>query len=174
MKHRGLAAVAILGGLITCLVGSVQGSGPAISFIGTGLISGELLDKSGLAGDSICQADNAANCIDQATFGGFGSALAYTGFDSVFVAVPDRGPFDGRTDVPYRDRFHLLHLSVDIAASFPNIQPVLLDTRFLKAEGHQDLVGLSSAFADRFDPEGVAISATGTFFVSDEYGPGDQ
>ena len=55
-------------------------------------------------------------CIDQATLGGFGSAITYTGFDNVFLAVPDRGPFDGRTDIPYRDRFDFFHLTVNVTA----------------------------------------------------------
>jgi hypothetical protein len=46
-----------------------------------------------------------------------------------------------------------------------------VDTRFLKNEFNQDLVGSSSAFDTRFDPEGVRVSREGTFFVSDEYGP---
>ena len=80
----------------------------------------------------ICQIDDPENCIDQATLGGFGSALTYTGHDNVFLAVPDRGPFDGRTDVPYFDRFHfLLHHGRSGGAPFPNIRTVLLDTRFL-------------------------------------------
>ena len=97
--------------------------------------------------------------------------MAYTGFDGVFVAVPDRGPFDGRTDVPYRDRAHYVHLAVDPTAAFPNIRTTLLDTVFLNANGNADLVGSSADFDARFDPEGAAVSSLGTFFVSDEYGP---
>jgi len=33
------------------------------------------------------------------------------------------------------------------------------------------LVGAAGAFDDRFDPEGIRVSSTGTLFVSDEYGP---
>ena len=89
----------------------------------------------------------------------------------MFLAVPDRGPFDGRTDVPYRDRAHYVHLAVDTGAAFPNIRTTLLDTVFLKARHNQDLVGSASDFDARFDPEGAAFSRTGSFFVSDEYGP---
>jgi hypothetical protein len=107
--------------------------------------------------------------------GGFGSALAYTGFDSVFVAAPDRGPFDGRTDVPYRDRVHYVHLRVNTSAppniNLPNITTTLLDTVFLKGTANLDLVGSSSDFEARFDPEGIAVSGSGSFFISDEYGP---
>ncbi len=41
----------------------------------------------------------------------------------------------GRNDVPYLDRFQFLHITVHPAAAFPNIQTVLLDTRFCRNEG---------------------------------------
>lgn len=170
MKHPWLAALSACV-LVVPFIVSVNAANPGVALIGVGVVPGTALDKSGLAGQTICQSDDNSNCIDQAILGGFGSALTYTGFDNVFVAVPDRGPFDGRTDVPYRDRFNFLHLTVDTTAAFPNIRALLLDTRFLKAEGNQDLVGSSAAFGSRFDPEGVAVSRAGTFFVSDEYGP---
>src|SRR4029453_10093834 len=107
-----------------------------------------------------------------------------TGHDDVFLAVPDRGPFDGRTDTPYLDRFHFLHITVDTSASFPpapsqsNIRVALLAPRFLKSTGNVSFVGDAYAFSTtdpfatlRFDPEGVSVSPDGKFFVSDEYGP---
>jgi len=171
MKHRGPALLSALGVTVLVLVTSLGAANPGVTLIGIGLVPGGALDKSGLDGQSICSFDNAANCIDQATLGGFGSALAYTGFDSVFVAVPDRGPFDGRTDVPYRDRVHYVHFAIDGGAAFPNIRTTLLDTVFLKATGNQDLVGSSADFGARFDPEGASVSGAGSFFISDEYGP---
>ena len=171
MKHRGPALVSAFGLTIFAFVASLGAVDPGVSLIGFGLVPGTDLDKSGLAGRRICQFDNADNCIDQATFGGFGSALAYTGFDGVFMGVPDRGPFDGRTDVPYRDRVHYLHLALDTAAAFPNIRTTLLDTVFLRATGDTDLVGSSADVENRFDPEGAAVSRSGSVFISDEYGP---
>lgn len=157
---------------------TLSASDRGVTLIGMGLVPGDALDRSGLAGQSICQRDDSAVCIDQATFGGFGSALAYTGHDNVFIAAPDRGPFDGRTDVPYLDRVHFLHLALDPAAAFPNIRATLLATRFLTTEGNRPLVGDAYAFdaanlaaSRRFDPEGIAVGADGTFFISDEYGP---
>jgi hypothetical protein len=172
--------LAILAGFIIgafTLVLSAANSG--VTLIGTGFVPGDALDRSGLAGTPICQKEDATVCIDQATFGGFGSGVTYTGFDNVFLATPDRGPFDGRTDVPYKDRFHLLHLTVDTASTtFPNIKTVLLDTRLLRDEWRRNFVGDAYAFDTdhpfntlRFDPEGVAVSPLGNFFVSDEYGP---
>jgi hypothetical protein len=170
----GLTALlsAVLSGL------NISAANPGVTLIGIGFISGTALDKSGLDGLSICQRENSTVCIDQATLGGLGSAVAFTGHDDVFVAVPDRGPFDGRTDVPYLDRFHFLHMTVDMTAPFPNIRTALLDTRFLKGHGGNHFVGDAYAFdADnplatrRFDPEGAAIGNDGSFYVSDEYGP---
>jgi hypothetical protein len=148
-----------------------------ITLIGKGLVPGVALDKSGLPGN-ICQQGMPANCVPQALFGGFGSALAYTGHDNIFLAAPDRGPFDGLTDAPYLDRFHFLKIKTDLDGSFPNIQTSLLDTRLLRNERGQALVGAASAFDEdnqrsalRFDPEGIRLGLLGTFFISDEYGP---
>jgi hypothetical protein len=103
------------------------------------------LDKSGLNGN-ICQAGNPANCVPKALFGGFGSALTYTGHNHVYIAAPDRGPFDGLTDVPYLNRVHFLKITTDLNAPFPNINVALLDTRLLKNERGQALVGAAGAF----------------------------
>ena len=150
---------------------------PGITLIGKGTIPGTALDKSGLTGN-ICQAGVPTNCIPKATLGGLGSALAYTGHDDVFVAAPDRGPFDGLTDVPYLNRVQFLHMKTDVGAAFPNIRTTLLDTRLLKNELGQTLVGATSAFnvnhprlTLRFDPEGLRIGLLGTLLISDEYGP---
>src|SRR5262245_12446701 len=160
MKHGLVAALTAASMCVSVLTLSAADKGVAL--VGTGVVPGHLTDLSGLKGQSICQRDDDAVCIDKATFGGFGSALTFTGFDKVFVAVPDRGPFDGRTDTPYWDRFHYLHLAVDINKPFPNIRTTLLDTRFLRNELSQHFVGNAYAFdtehpraTRRFDPEGV-------------------
>lgn len=141
-----------------------------ITMIGQGLVSGSATDKSGLTG-VICQAGAPANCVSKAIFGGFGSDVTYTGHDDVFIAAPDRGPFDGLTDVPYLDRIHFLHITTEVGAPFPNIRTVLLDTRFLKNEANEIFVGAAGSFENRFDPEGIRVSPRGTFYLSDEYGP---
>ncbi len=182
MKVSRIAAFAAV---ITMGASTMWGAAdPGVAFVGRGAIPGNTLDESGLTG-KICQKDVPANCIDKSTLGGLGSALTYTGHDNVFVAVPDRGPFDGLTDVPYKDRFHFIKLSVDTKrnpnTNVLNIKWELLDTRLLKNEWGQNLVGDSSAFlasepnnpflTRRFDPEGVVVGRTGTIFISDEYGP---
>jgi hypothetical protein len=143
---------------------------PGITLVGKGVVSGSALDTSGLAGN-ICQQGAPANCVPKAIFGGFGSDLTYTGHDNVFIAAPDRGPFDGLTDVPYLDRFYFLHITTDVGAPFPNIRTVLLDTRFFKDKGGDNFVGAAGSFSDRLDPEGIRVAPDGTFYVSDEYGP---
>ena len=90
----------------------VSASAPAgIELVARGAISGSALDKSGLTG-SICSTLVPANCIPQAVLGGLGSAIAYTGHDNVYVAAPDRGPFDGLTDVPFPDRIQYIHFFI--------------------------------------------------------------
>src|SRR5215510_2349518 len=158
-------------------VGYVPPALAGITLIGKGSIDGSAVDKSGLTGN-ICQAGVPANCVPKAIFGGFGSDLTYTGHDDVFIAAPDRGPFDGLTDIPYVDRFHFLHITTDVGAPFPNIHTTLLDTRFLKNEAGQTFVGAAGAYVVnddvatlRLDPEGIRVGAGGTFFLSDEYSP---
>src|SRR6201988_1163745 len=150
---------------------------PGITLIGKGLVGGNLLDKSGLTGN-ICQAGTPANCVPKAILGGFGSDITYTGHDDVFLAAPDRGPFDGLTDIPYIDRFYFLHITTNVGEPFPNITTTMLDTRFFKNESNQLLVGAAGSFVAgndfatlRFYPEGIRVSPDGTFYVSDEYGP---
>src|SRR5262245_8829273 len=156
---------------------TVWAAPPGITSIGKGLVDGTALDKSGLTGN-ICQAGVPSNCIPKAIFGGFGSDLTYTGHDDVFISAPDRGPFDGLTDVPYLDRVHFLHMTTDLNAPFPNIHAVLLDTRLLKNEFGQSFVGAAGAFVAnndlatlRLDPEGIRVGDNGNFYISDEYGP---
>ena len=148
---------------------------PAIELVATGYIPGNLLDKSGLEG-VICQASNPANCVPKAVFGGLGSDLTYTGHDNVFIAAPDRGPFDGLTDVPFLDRVHFLHIKTDLKSK--QVSTVLLDTRFLRDQFWRRFLGAAGAFdldkpslTRRLDPEGIRVSPKGTFYISDEYGP---
>jgi hypothetical protein len=156
---------------------TLYGAAPAgIALVGTGSIPGSALDLSGLSG-LICQAGSPGNCIPRATLGGLGSDLTYTGHDDVYIAAPDRGPFDGLTDVEYLDRVHFLHIVTNPVTK--QVTSTLLDTRLLRNEFGKALVGRTSAFDPdhndqntmRFDPEGIRVGPDGTFFVSDEYGP---
>jgi len=172
-----IRSCAITVAVLVLIVSSLQAATPGITLIGKGLIDGSSLDKSGLTGNT-CQAGVPSNCVPKAIFGGFGSDIAYTGHDDVFIAAPDRGPFDGLTDVPYLDRVHFLHITTDLGGAFPNIHLLLLDTRFLKNEFGRTFVGAAGAFDKdnpvatlRLDPEGIRVGANGNFYVSDEYGP---
>src|SRR5262245_24902387 len=163
-----LRPAALAASLIVSFSTLLASAPPGIELVAIGHIPGNVLDKSGLSG-VICQAGNALNCISKAVFGGLGSDLTYTGHDNVFIAAPDRGPFDGLTDVPFLDRVHFLHITTNLATK--QVSTVLLDTRFLKNELDQTFVGAAGAFNLRLDPEGIRVSPTGTFYVSDEYGP---
>ena len=80
--------------------------------------------------------------------------------------------------VPFLDRVHFLHITTR-----PGVRnrspPVLLDTRFLRNEFGQPLLGAAGAFdlGQSARPRGVSIprgsgsARTGTFYISDEYGP---
>src|SRR4030095_1671185 len=107
---RFCAGVIVLLILMSSVLGVVT---PGITLIGKGVVSGTALDKSGLTGN-ICQASDPTNCVPKSIFGGFGSDLTYTGHDNVFIAAPDRSPFDGLTDVPYLDRFFFLHITTGV------------------------------------------------------------
>src|SRR5262245_23560364 len=172
---RSLLFVLIASLLMTSAAYAAPPNG--ITLIGKGLVSGSSLDKSGLTG-KICQASNPSNCVPAAIFGGFGSDLTYTGHDDVYIAAPDRGPFDGLTDVPYLDRLNFLHITVDVNAPFPNIKTTLLDTRLLTNEAGKTFVGAAGTFDAnsefntlRLDPEGIRVGYNGTLYISDEYGP---
>jgi hypothetical protein len=174
MSMRWLRAV-LAASLLTPFCTVFATAPPGIELVATGYIPGNLLDKSGLEG-VICQDGTPTNCVPKAVFGGLGSDLTYTGHDSVFIAAPDRGPFDGLTDVPFLDRVHFLHMTTDLGSK--QVSTVLLDTRFLKNEFGQQFLGAAGAFdldnplgTLRLDPEGIRVSPTGTFYISDEYGP---
>ena len=82
--------------ILTLNASTLWAATPGITLIGRGFVDGSALDESGLKG-IICQADNPTNCVPKSLLGGFGSAMAFTGYDDVFIAAPDRGPFDGLT-----------------------------------------------------------------------------
>jgi hypothetical protein len=172
MKSSSRAALAAI--MSACALFAADAG---VTLIGVGAVPGDALDLSGLDG-TICRREDSTVCIPRATFGGFGSALTYSGHDNVFLAVPDRGPFDGRTTEGnrYYNRYHFIHMVIDVGVPYPNIRTTLLDTKFLRSETKR-LVGDAYSFNPdpvatlRFDPEGVAVGRDKTFFVSDEYGP---
>ena len=177
MKSKWLVSACAV--MAAAAVVALSAANPGVTLIGVGAIPGNSLDRSGLAGKTICRIDDDTACIDQATLGGLGSAVTYTGFNNVFLAVPDRGPFDGRTNVPYFDRFHLLQMTVDTKAAFPNIKTSVVATRFLKDEWNRRFVGDAYAFDTEQSarapgastPKPSSSVSFGTIFIADEYGP---
>ena len=71
MQH-GWRAPALVAILIGTSVLTLSAADPGVTFIRQGLVSGHDRDKSGLAGQQICRESDPEDCIDQATFGGFG------------------------------------------------------------------------------------------------------
>jgi hypothetical protein len=145
-----------------------------VQFLGVGAIPGDAQDNSGLTGlleDGVTPRNQ---------IGGLGSALAYTGFGEFYIGTPDRGPADGATTYP--DRVYLVRIDVRPSLTNPGqfvVNPQVWDTRLLRNEKGQRLIGSFAAFdatnspaSRRFDPEGVrAAGCGGNFWVSDEYGP---
>jgi len=164
MKTRHLVVCFALALLTFTQTWAAQG----ISLIGVATIPGDARDLSGLTGP----VTGAAGTIPHDQLGSFGSGIAYTGHDDVYVAVNDRGWSDGLTVPSYIDRFQFFHLKID--AVNHTVTPTLLDTRFFKDQFGRTFVGDAGAFTPpplRFDPEGVRIGVNGNFYVSDEYGP---
>jgi hypothetical protein len=95
MKHIARASLATLALAFGSAVPALAAD-PGVTLIGVGSVLGTAFDKSGLQGRTICKLDDPSTCTDQATLGGFGSGMSYTGHDDVFIAVNDRGTFDGQ------------------------------------------------------------------------------
>lgn len=147
-------------------------SSAAITFIGEGSIPGNAVDQSGLSG----LLEDGVTPHNQA--GGFGSAIAYSGRDNLYIATPDRGPADGTSS--YIDRFYTIRIDLKRqSANNYQVLPEIVATRLLRRAGHDFFTGSALAFdatgsfeSLRFDPEGVRVSQCGnSLFVSDEYGP---
>lgn len=163
-----LRQAAVAGLVASCLMTGLAAAAP-IELIGTGTLPGNASDGLKLV----------PRILEDGTphdrVGGFGSALAYTGAGNLYIGVPDRGPFDGRTS--YVDRYYLLNIAVTPGAPTPVAVTLVAATPLAKESGAL-FTGSTKAFDTtnspaslRLDPEGVRVSRTGTFFVSDEYGP---
>lgn len=157
--HQPVKACA-LGALLSFLT-----FGAPIELVGVAAISGSSKDLSGLTETITFPAGS----MPHNQLGGFGSAIAYSGWGNKFIATPDRGPGDGAPSPYYFDRFHEINMSVNPATKTIDFQ--LTGTKLLRNEAGNPLVGQAGDFMNRFDPEGVAFAKDGSFYVSDEYGP---
>lgn len=135
-----------------------------IQLVGQCSIPANATDKSGLT-------DKLADGTPHNEMGSLGSAIAYTGAGNRYVMLADRGPKDGA--VPFHCRFHV----VDILFDPPGfLKSELVETHILNDKSGRPFVGHASQIdaaktGHRLDPEGARLSAAGTLFVSDEYGP---
>ena len=134
----------------------------SIELLGSCSIGGETLDRSGLEG-------LLEDGTPRARLGGFGSALAWTGHGTLYLALCDRGPGDGSTTFP--DRFD----EFDIRVEAGKLAATLRSTCMLVDPLGRAFVGDRRAFEGesplRLDPEGLRIGRAGNLYVSDEYGP---
>lgn len=112
---------------------------------------------------------------NQNRLGGFASDLYYDRFNNVFFGLVDRGPGGGV--ISYETRVQQFTLNVNAASGAISNFQVTGTTRFTDAGtpfnglNPQALNGSPSTLGRSFDPEGFVMSRTGTYFVSDEYGP---
>jgi len=139
----------------------------ACTLLGTGAIPGT--SRDGLAVSPPVLEDGTPH--DQ--IGGIGSAIAYTGQGQLYLMAPDRGPAAGADS--FSERYYL----VDIGVSAGRVTPTLRGgAPLVPAKGAAPFTGRDTAFdlsnpaaTQRLDVEGLRVGASGTFFVSDEYGP---
>ena len=140
---------------------------PRIEFLGTAVVPGTSLDRSGLAGD-------VETGVPVAILGGF-SGIEYSGDGDRFLLLTDRGPADGANTYPCR--VHEFDLPIPESATQLST-PRLVATHLLRDEAGRTLSGRATLFSTnasgeslRFDPEAVRRSAQGGWWISDEYGP---
>jgi hypothetical protein len=162
MLHTLLALVAACG----CSVGARADDG--IKLIGVVRVDPFTVDTSGLTepcGGGACTQDR---------FGGWGSAIEWTGEGDRYIVQPDRGPKDGGEE--YRCRF--VEVTIKIDDEKQQRGSLVVGKTHLLSAGEYGLVGLSNVYdasdpaeSLRFDPEGVRLGADGTVYISDEYGP---
>ncbi len=152
--------------VIAACCATLQPSAAQVELIATGSVPADARDLSGLSGT--------VAGVPHDRFGGWGSAVAWTGRGWEFVLLPDRGPYDGAAE--YRTRFHVAALVVDLDAK--TVACELKRTVMLTDEGGTPLIGLGAALdggadggARRYDPEGARLAPDGLLYISEEYGP---
>ncbi|HTU24544.1 MAG TPA: esterase-like activity of phytase family protein [Pirellulales bacterium] len=166
---------------VVLLAAGAQAASPSpVELIGTGSIEGNLADQSRLTGK--LEDGTPANRL-----GAWGSGIAYTGRDNLYVVISDRGPnastykpaVDNTTSYPARVQL----LRITVKPPTHGVDAKLIETRLLTHEDGTALNGLSTEYAAdqpsdfkgnrRIDPESIRVSCDGLrYYVSDEYGPG--
>lgn len=138
-------------------------SGPALAvptFVNGLAIPGNTIDATGITG------------ANQGRFGGF-SDLYYDPIRSQWWALADRGPGGGT--INYNTRVEQFTLDINPATGAISNFQIVNTVQFKDAAG-SPFTGLAPNPANQvgrsFDPEGFVVNPkTGTFLVSDEYGP---
>ena len=158
-------------------------SAQEVRFIGTAVIDGKGSDLSGLPSTLLEDGMSPLNGLT-----GFGSAMAYTGFENRYLLLPDRGPnkveykggeaVDNTTSYP--SRFQTFDITVVQDAARPTgwrVEMKHVATTLLKNGAGEQYLGISTAFPApgqanrRLDAEGLRIAPDGSVWLSDEYGP---
>jgi hypothetical protein len=142
-----------------------------IRLLAEGEISATALDQSHLTG---LLEDGET---PKAQEGGFGGAIAYSGHEHRYYAVPDRGPGAGETS--YIERLYVLDIRLNKGDKGFQLVPRITATHLLKDQAGHFLTGDASAFDNvnsetsrRRDSEALRVSPSGTsVFIADEYGP---
>lgn len=149
---------------------------PGVELIARCEVSSQAADKSGL--DNLI-----GNNIPHDRFGGWGSAIAWTGKGNRYVVASDRGPGDGAS--AFRCRVHVVEIDLPAdrpttdrrarthEAAFSLVETVMLTTTdgraFWGNTGNYNRADQQAGL--RLDPEGLRVSPTGTLWISEEYGP---
>ncbi|MCE9591203.1 MAG: esterase-like activity of phytase family protein [Planctomycetes bacterium] len=172
-KNILLGAIALTG------MTMAQPAHATVTFVGYAAISGQQTDFSGL--NTLLEDGSRSNGLD-----GFGSGIAYSGFENRYLLLSDRGPnktpYNAAVDntTSYATRFQTFDITLTPTAD-PNkftVQATNVATTLFKNETGQKFTGISSAFTSnvaaqnlRFDPESVRVAPDGSIWTSDEYGP---
>lgn len=187
MKTRPLILALLLGLRLHALAAGDSLDGYVNhGLVGVGRLSAELFDK---AGDG-----------HQDTLGGFSAMAVEPGsvvrsgntLKGTLIGLPDRGYGDGSTD--YHPRMEIFHFQITPQPGNGPAEPGQLlftnvETRLLTWGGGrlftgfdagnsnsttvpQSAAGSPGAGRRSIDPEGLVLNADGSFWVSDEYGPG--
>lgn len=117
----------------------------------------------------------------QDSFDGFGSGIAYTGYQNRYLLLADRGPnkvsypngnvVDNTTS--YTNRFQIADIEVKKAEQNYQVNVRLKGTSLLKNQKGEQFTGISTGYNKnlRRDTEGIRVAPDGTVWTSDEYGP---
>ncbi|MFO0903323.1 MAG: esterase-like activity of phytase family protein [Pirellulales bacterium] len=167
--HRLLTTLALAlpvwFGLTTLTI--AEEKSPDIELLGVAELPGTARDLSGLQGE-------VETGVPVNLLGGF-SGLEYTGTGDRYLVLTDRGPADGAATYPCR--VQTIELPVPDRVARRSV-PRLLATTLLRDEQGATLSGRAALINPaapqqslRFDPEALRRSSSGTWWISDEYGP---